>query len=364
MKPCVFVPMIGQYENIGDIVLRRPLMNWLRDAGTLHVFIGNAPAGYAEGLGVRPEDVVYRSFGAWFLAAAKAALRGNGHYAFKPGEIQLSLPGLKEHVSVLPLLALIRLRGGRVIRIGSGARNFAPGPRALMKPSIAMSELVMWRDGRTAAYMGSGGVMPDMGFWEGEPVDAMQPSEARNALIVSMRGDREQATGEWIDAVKEFAATNNLEVWVVTQVLRDSELSQSLATALGGKLLDWDGTRHDDQEKELRNLYRRTAVAISDRLHVLIAAFTHGAAPVGLLAYNSDKIDRHFEAAGISGVSLSLADKNKAQIIEHLGSQMMRRTQMLSRLVDARQRMQAVRAEVIARLLPARLLAARQGSAS
>lgn len=33
MKPSIFVPMVGQYENIGDIILRRPLMDWLQRVG-------------------------------------------------------------------------------------------------------------------------------------------------------------------------------------------------------------------------------------------------------------------------------------------------------------------------------------------
>ena len=347
MLPWVFVPMIGQYENIGDIVLRRPLMNWLRSGGVLHVFIGRAPAGYAEGLGVRSEDVVYRSFAKWYAAAMQAALKGRACYAFKPGEIQLSLSGLKEHVSALPLISAVRLRGGGVIRVGSGARNFAWLPRALIKPSIALSELVMWRDARTAEYLGVGGVMPDLGFWEGDSVNAMLPVSSRNALVVSMRGDRESRAAVWVDAVREYARSRRLELWVVTQVHRDSSRSRALAAALGAELLDWDGTNHHAQEARLRDLYRRTHMVISDRLHVLIAAFTHGALPCGLLPYASDKIDRHFAAAGIADVTIQLSDDSKAELAERFSALEPRRGQLLAELQVARQRLDEVRTAVV-----------------
>ena len=46
----VFVPLVGQYSNIGDIILRRPLARWIQNCGRLHVYTGNAPDGYIEGL--------------------------------------------------------------------------------------------------------------------------------------------------------------------------------------------------------------------------------------------------------------------------------------------------------------------------
>ncbi|MET1017307.1 MAG: hypothetical protein ABWX76_10845, partial [Leifsonia flava] len=58
----IFVPGVGQYDNIGDIILRRQLIAWLKPLGRLHVYVGASPEGYAESLGVGTDDVVYRSF--------------------------------------------------------------------------------------------------------------------------------------------------------------------------------------------------------------------------------------------------------------------------------------------------------------
>ena len=54
----IFAVGRGQYENIGDIILRRPLLDWAREAGDLHVYVGASPEGYDEGLGLQPGDTV------------------------------------------------------------------------------------------------------------------------------------------------------------------------------------------------------------------------------------------------------------------------------------------------------------------
>ena len=189
----VFAIGRGQYENIGDIVLRRQLLDWVRPVGEMHVYVGSSPAGYDEGLGLRPEDRVYRSLREWYRVALAAAVRGDAAYAFKPGEIQLTLVGMKEHLSLLPLLLALKLRGGHAVRAGVGTRNFAPLPRALMRPSIALSDRTLWRDDATGAYMGTGEVMPDLAFGEGADDAAVAsfaaPSPERDVLVISMRGD-------------------------------------------------------------------------------------------------------------------------------------------------------------------------------
>ena len=70
----VFAIGRGQYENVGDIILRRHLLDWVRPVGDMHVYVGNSPAGYDEGLGLGPDDRVYRSLRAWYKAALVSAL--------------------------------------------------------------------------------------------------------------------------------------------------------------------------------------------------------------------------------------------------------------------------------------------------
>lgn len=309
----IFVPAVGQYDNIGDIILRRPLLDTLRPLGALHLYLGDCPAGYIDGLSLSPSDVTYRSFGSWYRALLSAAGRGEAHYVFKPGEIQLTLRGMKEHVGMLPALLMVRLRGGRVVRVGSGARSFARLPRLLMRPSIALSQLVIWRDRATANFLG-GETMPDFGFVAGAPLARAE----RNLLVVSLRGDRAMPDATWIAGVRLFAEEHALEIVVVTQVGRDSERTRQVASALDARTLDWDGVGHREQEAALRATYNSARAVVSDRLHVLIAAATEGAYPVGLLTTASDKIDRHFSAAGFPRVATTAAGLSSREIADEI----------------------------------------------
>lgn len=300
MQRSIYVPGIGQYDNIGDVLLRRPLLDWLRPHGRLHVFVGRAPSDYIESLRLGPADVVYTSFPKWYLNAAMDAMRGRADYVFKPGEIQLSVKGLKEHIVVVPLLWLLKARGGRVVRVGSGARNFAKWPVPLLWPSIRQADLLYWRDADTARHFGVGGVMPDLAFSGGDIVAS--EGTARRNLTVSMRGDRDDVPDSWIRAVRELADGEGMEIWVITQVARDAERSRTLARRLDATLCDWGGNDHLAQEQVLADVYRNTRMVLSDRLHVLIAGATYGACPAALLTDGSKKVARHFQAAGVFGV--------------------------------------------------------------
>lgn len=357
----IFAVGRGQYENVGDVLLRRPLLDWARESGRLHVYVGHSPEGYDEGLGLQPEDVVYRSFVAWYRALVGYAARGEADSLYKPGELQLTLIGMKEHLAMLPAAALVRARGGRVARIGAGARNFAPLPRALMWPSNALSSYTRWRDDRTAAYLGFGPAMPDLGFSEGLDAQGLESARAegsgiRDLFVVSLRDDTEVAPRpypqpSWIAAVRGAAAQLGLRLVVVTQVSVDDERSRRLARDLDAEVVGWPALgAHAAQEERLRAVYRRTAVAASDRLHVIIAAYTEGAMPIGLQLDDADKISRHFDTIGLRDIAVNTTGMDADTLRDRLVALSGRRDEALTALSGARARLDVVRAELAALL--------------
>ncbi|MFB9375714.1 glycosyltransferase [Kineococcus gynurae] len=346
----IFTVGRGQFDNIGDAMLRRQLFSWLRESGRLHIFVGNCPDGYEECLGVTSEDVTYRDLGTWYRAAVNEGLAGRASYAFKPGEIQLSLGGMKEHLVVVPLLALLRARNGRVVRVGSGAKSLAPLPRLLMRPSIALSDLTRWRDDETADYLGAP-AMPDLAFGEGASTEEIAAGGRRDVLVVSVRDDKGSPpypSPEALQAVREFAARNELEIWTITQVFQDDRRARRLAEDLGGQVLGWqDRIRHDEHEAALRALYRRAAMVVSDRLHVVIAAFTEGAVPVAGLVQRSTKIARHMSTIGVEDISVDLLGRDTDALTERLQSLLGRREEFFGHLTDARERLDQVRLAIL-----------------
>lgn len=204
--------------------------------------------------------------------------------------------------------------------------------------------------------------MPDLAFAsvftgdqadEGAPLSAetggtetdgtVEPAQ-RDVLVVSMRSDLDYPNAAWLEGVRTVAAENNLHIWCVTQVLRDDDKCAQLAADLGGQALRWNGTGHDVQELRLRALYRRAAIAVSDRLHVLVGALTEGAVPAALLVdATSDKIGRHFSAAGLHDVSIVSAGLDAAEISYRLTLLLGRRAPILAALAEAQGELQTVR---------------------
>lgn len=345
MSLAIFVPGVGQHENIGDIILRRQLLRRLRDHGHLHIYVGSSTDDYDQALGISDTDRLYRSFRRWYAAALRQAALGKATYVFKPGEIQLTLPGMKEHLAMLPVVALARMRGKPVIRVGTGSRNFAAVPRFLLRPSISLSTMTRWRDTRTAAYL-SGRTMPDLAFAEGSPRPRDDRSD-RDTIVVSMRSDRATTPQLWVDAVRALAERHQLRIVAISQVIRDNPKTAELAHRLGADALLWDGGRHGDREALLRAEYQRSVLTVSDRLHVLIAAFTEGSVPAALLTDGSDKIARHFAAAGISGIALTLtSEASSGDVTDWLDAVTQRRDELLDKLDRARHQIDQVFDEV------------------
>jgi hypothetical protein len=321
MNPKVFVPLIGQFDNIGDIILRRELLQWLEGAGELHIYVGNSPADYDASLGLDPRrHVIYRSPLLWMLASIRSSLsstRGTVHYIFKPGEIQLTFSGLKEHVGMLPAVLVTRLSGGRVLRIGVGSRNFGYLAKALFMLSVRLSHRSFWRDSLTRKQVGIGSVMPDLAFGQGSGVPR-GVGDPRGTLVVSLRGDHAFPRKQWIEGLKMAAASLNLSIVAVSQVQRDDKRTKEIADALGGISFTWGSLSHADQERRLRSAYQGARLAVSDRLHVLVAALTEGAVPCAALDHPSDKIERHFEAAGMTPVVVDTVSWDAQRVSNHL----------------------------------------------
>ena len=313
----IFVPVVGQYENIGDIVLRRELVEWLSGMGEMHAYVGASPSAYDEALDLPADVVTYRGVGGWAKElVASLARRDDVAYVYKPGEIQLTWRGLKEHIGLLPLVIATRLRKGLVIRVGSGSRNFDRVPTAIFRSTLGLSHYTMWRDVRTADHLGHGGVMPDLGF--GQSSSEKQDGIERTRLTITMRGDRIPPSRPWRKAVAQLAEERGLQLTVVTQVERDEPLMAELAREWGCDYVSWGSRSHRDQEQHVRRAFAESALVVSDRLHALIVAVAEGAGVASIADSPSDKIERHFAAAGIPIVVFDAQHRSSSDIHDAL----------------------------------------------
>ncbi len=341
----IYVRGTGQEDNIGDVILRRAFFDELSRAGELHILLGEASADFLSALDLRDSDVVYRDVDDWRRSAYRSVLRRDTWWVDKPGELLLEEDIYKGQRRLVPLILAVRARGGRALRLGIGQRKPNPAVIERFRRLYRLSSMVAWRDVDSREHFGLGEVMPDWGFLPG----ADSGSESRRRLVVSYRGDREPLSAETITAIREFASQESLTVTVITQVARDSARSKELHAQLGGDLVDWEVVAgHRAQEDRLRDIYLETAVALSDRLHVLIVAAAEGAVPVNLIAEPDTKVGRHFDAIGYHGMTVASADRTSKEILRDLAAQAARTDEVIARVSAARARIRDVARRALA----------------
>ncbi|NQX35592.1 polysaccharide pyruvyl transferase family protein [Herbiconiux sp. VKM Ac-2851] len=345
MSRRIFVRGTGQEDNIGDVVLRRAMFDRLREAGELHIYLADSSKDFIAALKLGKNDRVYRDMKQWKVAALKSVLRRPTWFVDKPGEVLLTEDIYQGQRALLPVIIAIRARGGRVLRLGIGQRASNEELTPKFRRLYRLSNSVLWRDSASARAFGLGGVMPDWGF---ESAPGAGGDQERDLLLVSYRGDRPTLADETVTAIRLFADQKGLKVAVVTQVGRDDERTAELAEQLGGTALLWEaGVTHAQQEEKLRILFRRAAVVVSDRLHVLIIGATEGAVPINLTDEPDIKVGRHFDAIGYEKLSILTVGSSSAELVSRMMEQSGRGSELGRAVERARDRVRALSAEAL-----------------
>jgi hypothetical protein len=345
----IFLWVHGQDDNLGDVVLRRPLIELLRPLGQMELYVGDGSPGFIEALRLQPRDRCHVSLPAWMRQLWRAAWQAPWCFVFKPGETSLNFTKLRRLLPLWPALVAGKHRRGRVLNLGAGIRESERLPSRMLRPLYGLADLTLWRDARSAELAGQGGVMPDWAFADGSP-EALLDAGPRDHLTLCLRGDRPMPEADLLRALRQFAAAQGLKLALLTQVRRDEEVLRALARALGADLLDWGSRTHLQQELRVRALYRRSRLVVSDRLHALIMGLTEGAVPLGLVTESGsdrpDKLRRPFDCIGYSGAAIDLRGAEAEAVGRALHDALLRQTEARQALHDARARIAEVAAQV------------------
>jgi hypothetical protein len=328
------VILVGGYGNIGDALIRRRALSWIRGEGEIHAYVGKAPGHWLEQMGLGSDDLVYdaRRASKWVWRLLRTP--GRKSLIFDPGEVLLSRRRLAKELGYLGLTLVARATGAVVVRNPRAIRQPSKSTLMVHRMACRASSLVYWRDQNSLDVMRCGRLVPDIGF--SEPQTGGGEWADRSVLTISLRGHRRFPTQEWLSGVRGFADTHGLTVQLVSQVREDEERSGQLASALGAKMEPW-GERDDlNQEYVVREIYSRSAYVISDRMHVLVLALLAGAFPLEVVEAPVPKIRDHFQAIGISGVSFDTTDRSSAEIQQFLASRSQSYGTLGVRLAEAR----------------------------
>ena len=161
---------------------------------------------------------------------------------------------------------------------------------------------------------------------------------------------RDKPDDEWVAKVRRLADRLGLEPSVVAQIERDGPLAVELAERLGCRALPWLDDNHARQEERLREVYRDSALVLSDRLHAVVIAATEGAVPIALSSGPMDKVSRTLEGAGIHATSVRRDLGDESAFETTVDDALARRAEIMDAVVDARRRLTAVTDQLRTRL--------------
>jgi len=343
----VFIVLTGGYGNIGDALIRRVALSWVRGLGEVHAFVGSAPERWLEQLGVEEGDTVYSAArqGDWLRAMLAAG--SDAALVWEPGEVSLDRGSIPRELRFLAMTVLARLRGVTIVRLPRSVRRPGRVAAAIHRAACRLSAIVLWRDTASRGVMRVGDTVPDIGFAEAEhAVETAEAFPERRRLTVSIRGTRPEPAAAWFEGIRAAAAELGLEIAVLAQVREDIERAELVAARLGGEHLAW-GERSDlDHEAFVRSVYRESALVVSDRLHVLVLALTEGAAVAEIVPEPARKIAQHLAVAGLDGVSFDASEMNASAIAAAAVAQTARRLELVSQAQTAARRLGAVRRRV------------------
>lgn len=330
MNKHIFIPVVGQFTNVGDVMHRKELISWFKRRAILHVYIGCAPKSFVNSLELEETAITYTSITKWLLSIIKHINR-QPSFIFNPGEINLRNKRLIGEIGLVPFTLLIRMFGGKVIRVGIAAKQNKTKLKFLWRCIFKISNKIYWRTLSSHHYFNIGKVIPDLAF--AEKVNQLQNSTQklprRSLLTISMRFDRPAPSEKWYKAIKNVADFSQLDICVISQVKMDNERSKQIANHFGVNPILWkDEDSHKTQENAVRKEYSKTKLLISDRLHVLIAGTTEMALPSVILTANSSKINDHFDVIDYGGISINENESTLDELIIFLKKQFTREREL------------------------------------
>src|SRR5690606_3938438 len=109
---------------------------------------------------------VYTNLAKFIVSALVHMVSENTDLVHNAGEIDLKKWSFIHELALLPVAAGVRLRGGRVFRIGASLRQVDSLGARLFKPFTKLDTFTVWRDPVSREFVRRGSVAPDWAFHE------------------------------------------------------------------------------------------------------------------------------------------------------------------------------------------------------
>lgn len=278
MRRRVFVSLVAQSENLGDLVIRRNAINGAFPNHKVVALTTGMPESYLRAYGLEEGSLCVESPIRFQWMLFTESIRGKAHLLIAPGPVVLSNKPLRllKATIVLSDSILVRLGGGQVSSVGRSYRGAIGIAQIIERLQRRVASTYFVRDHESQSVVGQcAQVRPDMAFFGSRT----RASGARNIISVSLREAGPHLVEQLVE-LKKFADEHGIELVLVTQVKFDDVVHKELASCLGISHISWDNRSHSEQLEEISGVYSRSLAVVSNRLHALIFGLQSGAAAV------------------------------------------------------------------------------------
>ncbi|TDL46288.1 polysaccharide pyruvyl transferase family protein [Microbacterium oleivorans] len=275
----VFCTIAAQHDNLGDIVIRQRMLELVDpEICDLRISVGAMPPAYIDAFDLPAHARLYRSglaFGASFVWSSVA---GRSALLLPPGPYPLTSAraALRSWASVI-MSALARAGGGASVTVGKSVRGAHRGAISAERALVRISRLYVSRDRLSAQTLGIPvDALPDLAL-----LAPARSASFKNVVAISLRYDK--PVGEdLLRSVVAWSRAQGLVPTFVTQVRRDEKQHADLAERLGAEHLSWGDRSHREQMESIEELYSRSSLVVTDRLHAALLGVIGGAVPLAL----------------------------------------------------------------------------------
>lgn len=341
LKKIYFEPA-RQIENTGDLLINKVALDLLRTYGEIVVNDLNTPRWFIDEITGGSDTLVSSSHVSLFTSIFFEAIKGKSdtYLLLPPGDI--SRRGLKSAIGTIvrsSKLFILRLVGCKIIRLG-----FSIGP---FDKANAISESIQSlayriygvRDSKSLKFgkdihINNLVFFPDFSWYYKPSIDRLEDFERENRIVLSFRSNANgiKHDPDYLEKIKEILSvffidsSVSTKVTICYQVKYDREGCRDLYDELRKRNphVQFEFVDKRLSLTECNELYSKSNVVISNRLHVLMLAAINGAKIIALIKLSHNKKIANLFADNKMGAcivdSLNDTDQCTRKIIKYLAN--------------------------------------------
>ena len=294
-----------QYENLGDALIAKNLLEILENYGEIYIDDKNVPSNYIEIIKNKAcvSHEVYKCHFAFL--PIKLRLRGKAVcFVFKPGHFfgdTKSLGGWKRIMIMTAYLTVLKIFGVKFLRTGVSVGPLNSGYMLYERFLNKIINFTGVRENKSIKYLAENGItknikkVKDLAFWSLNK-EPLKLNENQKYIAYSFRSFNSNIDDKMVKRIavilekmheKYKSDGISCKLISVTQVQRDLQFNTKIKEELLSinptiEVKDYFYNISKESYMELKDIYRETDIIFSNRLHALLYAFESGAYPIAM----------------------------------------------------------------------------------